>query len=272
VADGSVVPAKSGNAGGGKGLVQDRVSKVVTAERLAMSLLPLEEQVGKLWTALHTKAKAEPGYRFYALYDKLYRPDVLAWAYSAVRAHRGQREWTIRRSRTSRRMGQALAAGTDGGTPKQDVQPVRCGGYGFRRRTANSDRWAYRRSGTAWCKWRPCSCSKRSSRRTCSPSNTPTDLGRALWKRSRRSRGCWTRAIREVVDADLSGYFDSIPHHELMQCVARGSAIGICCGSSSCGWSAGRGNRRTRTAGANDAQQGRGARHTARRCRVTVVG
>src|SRR5262249_6152457 len=26
---------------------------------------------------------------------------------------------------------------------------------------------------------------------------------------------------REVVDADLSAYFDSIPHHELMQCVAR---------------------------------------------------
>ena len=42
-----------------------------------MSLVPLEEKVGKLWTALHTKAKAEPSYRFYALYDKLYRPDVL---------------------------------------------------------------------------------------------------------------------------------------------------------------------------------------------------
>src|SRR5262249_61188543 len=29
------------------------------------------------------------------------------------------------------------------------------------------------------------------------------------------------RGYTEVVDADLSGYFDSIPHHELMKCVAR---------------------------------------------------
>src|SRR5713101_9185652 len=66
-----------------------RVSKVVTARRLAMSLVPLEEKVGKLWTALHTKAKAEPSYRFYALYDKLYRPDVLEGAYKRCRANKG---------------------------------------------------------------------------------------------------------------------------------------------------------------------------------------
>ena len=29
------------------------------------------------------------------------------------------------------------------------------------------------------------------------------------------------RGYREVVEADLSGYFDSIPHAELMQCIAR---------------------------------------------------
>ena len=45
--------------------------------------------VQKLQTALHAKAKAEAGYRFYALYDKIYREDVLAHAYAQCRSNRG---------------------------------------------------------------------------------------------------------------------------------------------------------------------------------------
>ncbi|WP_446810400.1 hypothetical protein ACH50O_02070 [Methylomonas sp. 2BW1-5-20] len=39
--------------------------------------------------ALHAKAKAEAGYRFYALYDKIYREDILAHAYACCRANKG---------------------------------------------------------------------------------------------------------------------------------------------------------------------------------------
>src|SRR5258708_31735760 len=41
--------------------------------------------------ALHAKAKAEAGYRFYALYDKISREDILAHAYAQCRANKGAR-------------------------------------------------------------------------------------------------------------------------------------------------------------------------------------
>ena len=39
-----------------------------------MGDLATPKSVQKLQTALHAKAKAEPGYRFYALYDNLWTP------------------------------------------------------------------------------------------------------------------------------------------------------------------------------------------------------
>jgi hypothetical protein len=45
--------------------------------------------VQKLQTALHAKAKESPNFRFYALYDKVYRKDVLAFAYECCRAKGG---------------------------------------------------------------------------------------------------------------------------------------------------------------------------------------
>jgi hypothetical protein len=38
---------------------------------------------------LHAKAKAEAGYRFYALYDKISREDILAHAYAQCRSNKG---------------------------------------------------------------------------------------------------------------------------------------------------------------------------------------
>ena len=55
-----------------------------------MGSLATPEKVQKLQRALHAKAKAEPGFRFYALYDKIYREDVLAHAYARCRANGGE--------------------------------------------------------------------------------------------------------------------------------------------------------------------------------------
>jgi RNA-directed DNA polymerase len=46
-------------------------------------------RVQKLQTALHAKAKESPHFRFHALYDKVYRKDVLAFAYERCQANGG---------------------------------------------------------------------------------------------------------------------------------------------------------------------------------------
>jgi len=47
------------------------------------------ESVQKLQAALHDKAKRLPNFRFHALYDKVYRKDVLTFAYACCKANGG---------------------------------------------------------------------------------------------------------------------------------------------------------------------------------------
>ena len=54
-----------------------------------MGNLATPKRVQKLQMALHAKAKAEAGYRFYTLYDKLSRDDILAHAYAQCRSNKG---------------------------------------------------------------------------------------------------------------------------------------------------------------------------------------
>ncbi len=46
-------------------------------------------KIRELQKKLYGKAKQEPSYRFYLLYDKLYREDILAHAYALAKAHQG---------------------------------------------------------------------------------------------------------------------------------------------------------------------------------------
>ena len=54
-----------------------------------MGNLTTPKRVQKLQMALHAKAKAEASYRFYVLYDKISREDILAHAYAQCRSNRG---------------------------------------------------------------------------------------------------------------------------------------------------------------------------------------
>jgi hypothetical protein len=52
-------------------------------------ILEPPDKVQKLQAALQAKAKESPGYRFYLLYDKVYRKDVLEYAYRCCKANGG---------------------------------------------------------------------------------------------------------------------------------------------------------------------------------------
>jgi RNA-directed DNA polymerase len=71
----------------GRGLSSRRTRDVARDGRLGDLATPLSVQ--KLQSALHAKAKADPSFRFYALYDKVYREDLLRFAYACCKANQG---------------------------------------------------------------------------------------------------------------------------------------------------------------------------------------
>ena len=186
-----------------------------------MSLQP-PATVGKLQTVLRAKAKAAPGYRFYALYDKMYRMDVLTHAFQRCRANGG-------------------AAGVDGQTfadiEAADVQRW-LGELAEELRTKAYRPQAVRR---VWIpkgdgKQRPLGIPTIRDRvvqmafvlvvesifdEDLQPEQHAYRADHSAHEALREVQGWLDRGYTEVVDADLSGYFDSIPHHELLKCVAR---------------------------------------------------
>jgi RNA-directed DNA polymerase len=184
--------------------------------------LPTLESVQKLQGALHAKAKGEPKFRFYALYDKVYRKDVLwtAWRRCLINggvagvdeqtfediAAYGERKWLEELAEELRKKTYQPQAVRRVYIPKPDGKQRPLGIPTIKDRVVQTavlivlepifeadlqpEQYAYRAQRSA------------------------LDAVRAV-------QGLLQAGYREVVDADLTGYFDSIPHAELMQCIAR---------------------------------------------------
>jgi RNA-directed DNA polymerase len=178
--------------------------------------------VQKLQMALHAKAKSEAGYRFYALYDKIYREDILAHAYAQCRSNKG-------------------APGVDG----QDFAAIEAYGLGrwldelaqaLRDESYRPDPIRRVFIPKANGKLRPLGISTVRDRvgmtaamlvlepifeADLPPEQYAYRPGRNAQQAAVEVEGRLHRGQSEVVDADLADYFGSIPHAELMKSLAR---------------------------------------------------
>jgi RNA-directed DNA polymerase len=205
-----------------------QASQAVRARRLTLGLATSQETVRKLQTSLQAKAKAEPAFRFYSLWDKIHRPDVLAEAYRRCRRNAG-------------------APGIDGegfeGIEAQGLEAwletlqeePRAGLY---RPRPLLRVWIPKSSGGQRPLGIPCirdRVAQMAALLVLGPifevDLPPQQYG------SRPERGAKMAVRRayfhitqrgrcEVVDADLSDYFTSIPHGPLLRCLRRRIADG----------------------------------------------
>ena len=89
--------------------------------------LPTLRKVEKLQETLHAKAKGSPDFRFYSLYDKVYRDDVLWAAYEQCLRNGGAAGVDGQTFEDIEAYGEGVAGRTGGRTQEEDVssQPVR---------------------------------------------------------------------------------------------------------------------------------------------------
>ena len=181
--------------------------------------LTTSRKVQKLQAALHAKAKGAPELSVLLPVRQGVPRDVLAYAYACCQANGGaagvdgQTFEDIEAYGVERWLGELAEelqeedVSTAGGAAGLDSQAGRQAAA-----AGDSDdqgpRGADGGGAGAW---------SRSSRPTCNRSSTPTGRTAVRWTRCKQVHALLNTGHTEVVDADLSGYFDSIPHAELMK-------------------------------------------------------
>jgi len=181
-------------------------------------------KIQKLQRTLYRKAKAEPGYRFYSLYGELLRRDVLETAMSAVASHDGAAGVDGQECSAYTRSDEAWTQWRDQllealRTKTYRVSPVR------RVRIPKGD-GKTRPLGIPTVKDRVVQTAVALVLLPVWEADShPHSYAYRPKRNAQQAMDAISRSLRsgftEVIDADLSGYFDSIPHRELLRLVAR---------------------------------------------------
>ena len=184
--------------------------------------LATPSKIRELQIKLYRKAKNEPGYRFYMLYDKIYREDILAHAYALARANQGapgvdgqtfeQIESTGREEWLAG-IRQELRNKTYQPQPVRRVMIPKPGG-GERPLGIPTIRDRVVQTAAKIVLEPIFEADLEPSAYGYRPKRSAQDAIRKVHK-------LICEGYTDVVDADLSKYFDTIPHCELLQCVAR---------------------------------------------------
>jgi RNA-directed DNA polymerase len=184
--------------------------------------LETPEKIRNLQTKLYAKAKAEPAYRFYLLYDKVYREDILSHAYRLARSNGGApgvdgvrfedidasglEEWLAG-------LREELRTETYKPQPVRRVMIPKPGG-------------GERPLGIPTIRDRVVQTAAKLVLEPIFEADLSDSAfgyreGRSAQDAVKKVHQALCDGYTDVVDADLSKYFDTIPHDQLMQSVAR---------------------------------------------------